>query len=413
MPGRRPIPCRMHGETQWAPNGRQQMEAFLQVGRDAPGQCNLCVRLINSMRNCFCNDARTQIPIVNEAESVEAVQAVEATEAAVTDRAAVEQQMMQQAFEESLVSYRLAETALLGMDVQNTVTAVSDTSTSAIVCNSTMTSNPQGSNADKIPGPPSAEINNLLSCRHGDTSCQSSTTCASELSPQPTKRFCDTFRQSKVHVENCLCLSVELAPEGDKTLFEEVHNTMTIRDFKELLRHHWQLGQEEELMLLAQKRGGTDALEDQLTFNNVMADTDLVKPSKTMAKAGHHLTLSLRHCVPVTLAVNLRAEREQRQRERQAIMELERRRQEQEVIRDRPVRQRMCPRCGVGPVVNFECSNLASHNTVRGLFSNGTNACPGCNFFSSKWQDWAEWDEQRAMQLRNGYCGGLFSSGNF
>jgi len=229
-------------------------------------------------------------------------------------------------------------------------------------------------------------------------------------------KFYNALRQSEAHLDSCpnatFKLSVELAPEGDKDLFE-VHMTMTICDFKELLRQHWQLGQEEELMLLVQKRGGTDALEDQLTFNNFTADSAIVKPSKTMAKAGHHLMLSLRHCRPFTLAVNLRAEREQRRREQQAILEQERRRRERQAILDRSVEQRMCPRCGMGPVVNFECSNLGSHNEGRGLFSNGTNACPACNFFSRNWQDWAEWDEQRSTQLRNGYRGGLSISRNF
>jgi len=300
------------------------------------------------------------------------------------------------------------------MDLHNTATAVLDAPTSSAACNSRVTSDLEGSIADEIPDPPNVKINNGWSCRRrpfrqlkDKTSCQSTTNCEAELSQQPTT-FCNAFHHSGAHVDNCqnatFTISVGLAPEGDKDVFE-VHKTMTIGKFKESFRQRWESGEEEELMLMVQKQAGADALEDRLAFNDVMEDSALVKPSKTMTKAGHCLALSLRHCMPVTLSGDLRAEQEQRQRERQAILELDRCRPNP--FADRPVEQKMCPRCGMGPVVNFGCSDLAHHNQGLGLDSGGTNACPACNFFSSEWQDWAEWDEQRAIQLRNGNRRGL------
>jgi len=228
--------------------------------------------------------------------------------AVAADTAAVEQQMMQQAIQESLLS-RWDKTPSLCMDLQNTATAMLDAPTSSAACSSRMTSDPDGSTADKIPE--STVIGHAVA--KDNTSCQSTTNCEAELSQQPTT-FCNAFHHSGAHVDNCqnatFTISVELAPEGEKDVFE-VHKTMNVGKFKESLRQDWDLGEEEELMLMVQKKAGTDALEDQLTFNDVMEDSALVKPSKTMTKAGHYLTFSLRHCMPVTLSVDLRAEQEQ------------------------------------------------------------------------------------------------------
>jgi len=54
----------------------------------------------------------------------------------------------------------------------------------------------------------------------------------------------------------------------------------------------------------------------------------------------------------------------------------------------------MCPKCRFGPIDKRNCDNLQSHH---GEVKNGTkinNACPDCNFFSPKIQDWLKWDGQ-------------------
>jgi len=49
---------------------------------------------------------------------------------------------------------------------------------------------------------------------------------------------------------------------------------------------------------------------------------------------------------------------------------------------------RMCGQCRCGPVVNYACSNLATHNNDRPF----TNHCSNCGWFDRNWGNWPEWD---------------------
>jgi hypothetical protein len=61
-------------------------------------------------------------------------------------------------------------------------------------------------------------------------------------------------------------------------------------------------------------------------------------------------------------------------------------------------RLRMCKRCGLGPVANSGCGDLALNHQRRTregdkeFFWN--NACPRCGWFASNADAWPPWDEQ-------------------
>ena len=95
--------------------------------------------------------------------------------------------------------------------------------------------------------------------------------------------------------------------------------------------------------------------------------------------------------------IRLQEEEQRRQAEIQAE-ERRRRAQELDELARRAVAQmvghgtaRMCRRCRSGPVMNENCSNLATHNrdTVN---RRNANHCPRCGWFDRNWQNWPEWD---------------------
>jgi len=49
-------------------------------------------------------------------------------------------------------------------------------------------------------------------------------------------------------------------------------------------------------------------------------------------------------------------------------------------------KSRMCDSCGSGPMINEQCSNMATHN------ERNQNACKFCGWHRSKWEDWPLWD---------------------
>ncbi len=55
---------------------------------------------------------------------------------------------------------------------------------------------------------------------------------------------------------------------------------------------------------------------------------------------------------------------------------------------------KMCPRCKYGPVENLNCSDLSAHHGQ--VMSAGAvavnNSCPRCQYFSSNWSSWTDWD---------------------
>mmetsp|Transcript_135524 Transcript_135524/g.432570 ORF Transcript_135524/g.432570 Transcript_135524/m.432570 type:complete len:911 (-) Transcript_135524:268-3000(-) len=55
---------------------------------------------------------------------------------------------------------------------------------------------------------------------------------------------------------------------------------------------------------------------------------------------------------------------------------------------------RMCPTCQFGPVINERCADLQAHNgeVQSGGRSRINNACGQCGFFTSDWNQWAQWD---------------------
>jgi hypothetical protein len=54
-----------------------------------------------------------------------------------------------------------------------------------------------------------------------------------------------------------------------------------------------------------------------------------------------------------------------------------------------------CPRCGAGPVIPENCSNLQTHHgeNARGG-GQISNACPACGFFGRQRDDWDTWNGQ-------------------
>ncbi|CAE8642648.1 unnamed protein product [Polarella glacialis] len=75
---------------------------------------------------------------------------------------------------------------------------------------------------------------------------------------------------------------------------------------------------------------------------------------------------------------------------------------------------RQCGRCGFGPVDHRGCSDLSSHHmeiSVRGRNrSTVSNACPRCDWFTGRLQDWPAWDGEmqtvggRAMFRQRVWC---------
>ncbi|CAE8582622.1 unnamed protein product, partial [Polarella glacialis] len=65
-----------------------------------------------------------------------------------------------------------------------------------------------------------------------------------------------------------------------------------------------------------------------------------------------------------------------------------------EFLRRQYPNARMCPRCRHGPVINENCYDLQAHHGEERGAGRGriSNACPGCDFFSREWSDWAPWD---------------------
>lgn len=200
-------------------------------------------------------------------------------------------------------------------------------------------------------------------------------------------------------LEDCLCVVVSLLPKDDRSLFQASCQE-TVGPFKELLRRHWQLKAGDELVLLVDRREGPHEVEDATTFKEILEDDDIMKRAGKRARKSHLLRLSLHCFTPVTLTCDWRP---QQPVHRERAWPVWQRPDDGEPVR---CAQRMCPRCGTGPVVNFECSNMRSRNHGRGIFSQGTNACPTCNHFSPQWEDWAEWDETRANELRERYRAG-------
>jgi hypothetical protein len=54
----------------------------------------------------------------------------------------------------------------------------------------------------------------------------------------------------------------------------------------------------------------------------------------------------------------------------------------------------MCPRCKYGPVENLNCSDLSAHHcqVMRAGAVAVNNSCPRCQYFSSDWSSWTDWD---------------------
>jgi hypothetical protein len=59
-----------------------------------------------------------------------------------------------------------------------------------------------------------------------------------------------------------------------------------------------------------------------------------------------------------------------------------------ECIRMEMPNAKQCAQCGFGPVDHFRCNNLYTHHGRDGI----NNACPNCNHFASKIDEWNLWD---------------------
>lgn len=304
------------------------------------------------------------------------------------------EQMNEQALEDPRVSYPSANKPMPGMEVQNADTVVADASPSAPVSMSTGaidwirdSSHATTSHADS----PQLEH---------DASCPSSNCREADLFSKSSTTSNTTPREDSDTVK----ISVALFGGKSKKVLP-VRKTATVHEVNEVLRQDRQWPLTEELTLMVEKQDGPHSLEDRLTFNEIMADLAIVKPSKAGMRQGRCLEFWL-HAESADRYRELER-REHEERERREREEQERRAQQWarerwhgNSVADKTVAQKMCPQCGMGPVVNYECSNLQTHNV------NGTNMCPECHFFAPKWQEWDEWNESHAIQLRNRRSGG-------
>jgi len=63
----------------------------------------------------------------------------------------------------------------------------------------------------------------------------------------------------------------------------------------------------------------------------------------------------------------------------------------QELREQQKIRQ--CPKCGYGPVINSQCSDMMSHDASHGQGSDRvTNSCGKCGFFAANWEAWEVWN---------------------